>query len=158
MNILLTHCHSDCTYSLLKVLEKIDDLNIYIPTKPVRGLTSHSLDYNEWPIKNFKNIIHPLEDLGSLNEIDHFIAEIINISFLPNGEVTDSQVEWGVQNLGIEKVIAYCYNVIGFDKFKYRDQIPLVSTSKISYNTYGSAPKHFFHGEAPIFTFFVSDK
>lgn len=153
MNILITHCHSDCTYSLLKVLELIPNIQIYIPTKEYVGLTTFLLNYNEWPINQFKDIIHPLEELKSLDQVDFFFAEIINVQFLEDGTFTDSQVEWGIKNLGIEKLIAYSYNVIGCHQFKYRNEIPLISSAKVSFDTYGSAPKHFFYAETPILPF-----
>lgn len=48
--ILLSWCHSDCTYSLLKILKKINNVEIYIPSKIIPDFISFQLDYNQWQI------------------------------------------------------------------------------------------------------------
>lgn len=148
--ILLSWCHSDCTYSLLKILEKIPNIEIYIPSKVIPEFISFQLNYKEWPINEFKEKIKPLESLKDIHEIDYFFAEIVDVKWLKNNQFTDIQVEWGVKNLGVKKVIVYCYNIITFEKFKYKDKIPLITTSKMSFDTYGTAPKIFFYGEPQI--------
>lgn len=149
MKILISWAHSDCTYSLLKVLELIPNAEVYVADKVLPNFITFLLDYNEWPINQFRQIIKPLSSLKTINEIDYYFAEIMNLQWDKNGKFTDSQIEWGINNLDKSKIILYSYNVITFEKFKYKHLFPLISTSLSSYLTYGG-PKHFFHGDVQI--------
>lgn len=149
MKVLISWAHSDCSYSLLKVLELIPNIEVFIPDKILSGFITFLLDYNEWPIGQYSHIIKPLSSLSSVSQIDYYFAEIINLQWDKKDRVTDSQIEWGVENLDLSKIILYSYNVVTFEKFKYKHKFPLITSSLPSYKSY-KGPKHFFHGSVQM--------
>lgn len=151
MKILISWAHNDCTYSLLKVLEKIPRVEVYIPDYLIDGFITFLLDYEKWPINEFNQIIKPLSSLNNLNEIDFYVAEIVDLVHDSDG-FSDSQIEWGLKNIGKQKILLYSYNVISFDNFKYKHEFPLITTCKKSYLSY-KGPKCFWYGETKLVPF-----